>query len=128
MDEYACAWSIPTTNKNPEKADILMNWWGYLSSNTVVDAFYETTIKHKRLNAPEDAEMLDIVLDSIRYEIATIADLGVNDVLNQAFQNGNLMSAYEKRAKSIAKKFEKLISVLGEQEQCETKPQVNPAA
>ncbi|MBQ8578798.1 MAG: hypothetical protein IJ449_12680 [Clostridia bacterium] len=114
MDEHACAWAIPTTNTNPEKTDIIMNWWGYLSSNTLVDAFYETTIKYKRLNAPEDAEMLDIVRGSVRYEIATIADLGVMDVLNSAFTSGNLMSSYEKKSKTIEKKFEKLIAAYTE--------------
>ncbi len=109
MDEFACAWSIPTTNPNPEKTDVIMNWWSYLSSNTLVDAFYETTIKYKRLNAPEDAEMLDIIRGSIRYEIATIADLGVMDVLDNAFKTGNLMSSYEKRAKAIEKKSTALI-------------------
>ncbi len=116
MDEFACAWAIPTTNANPEKTDVVMNWWSYLSSNTLVDAFYETTIKYKRLNAPEDAEMLDIVRGSIRYEIGTIADLGVMPVLDGAFNSGNLMSTYEKRAKSITKKFEKLIAAYTETE------------
>ena len=75
-----------------------------------MDAFYETTIKYKRLNAPEDAEMLDIVRGSIRYEIAMIADLGVTDVLNAALKNGNLISSYEKQAKRIGKKFDTVIS------------------
>lgn len=110
MDPFACAWAIPVTNQNLEKTDILMNWWGYLSSNLLVDAFYETTIKYKRLNAPEDAEMLDIVRGSIRYEIAMIADLGVTDVLNAALKNGNLISSYEKQAKRIGKKFDTVIS------------------
>ncbi len=109
MDPYACAWSIPTTNENLEKTDVILNWWSYLSSGSLVDAFYETTIKYKRLNAPEDAEMLDIVRGNIRYEMATIADLGVMNVINEALQSGNLMSTYETHKKSIEEKCEKLI-------------------
>ncbi|MBQ7982805.1 MAG: extracellular solute-binding protein [Clostridia bacterium] len=109
MDQFACAWAIPTTNAAPEKTDILMNYWGYLSSNTLVDAFYETTIKYKRLNAPEDAEMLDIIRGTIRYEISMIADTGIMDVLNAAVKSGNLMSEYEKKSKSIEKRLEKLL-------------------
>ena len=114
MDEFACAWAIPTTNENPEKTGIIMNYWGYLSSNSLIDAFYETTIKYKRLNAVEDAEMLDIIRDSIRYEIATIADTGIMGVLDNAIKNGNLMSTYEKHSKSIDRKFEKLIEAYTE--------------
>lgn len=109
MDPLACAWSIPITNGNPEMADIIMNWWGYLSSNTLVDAFYEATIKYKRLNAPEDAEMLDIIRSSIRYEFSSVASIGVVDVARDAVKKGNLASVYEKKSKSIEKKLERLL-------------------
>ena len=109
MDPFACAWSIPITNRNTEMADVIMNWWGYLSSNTLVDAFYESTIKYKRLNAPEDAEMLDIIRDSIRYEISYIAGIGISDVLAESVSKGNLISRYEKKEKQINKKIEKFI-------------------
>lgn len=109
MDPFACGWSIPTTVADVEMVDVIMNYWGYLSSNSLVDAFYETTIKYKRLNAPEDAEMLDIIRDSIRYEITYIADLGIDAVLSTAVTKGNLASSYEKNAKRIDKMLEKFI-------------------
>ena len=36
------------------------------------------------------------------------------DVLNSAFTSGNLMSSYEKKSKTIEKKFEKLIAAYTE--------------
>jgi len=115
MDQFACAWSIPITSGDPEMTDVIMNWWGYLSSNTLVDAFYESTIKYKRLNAPEDAEMLDIIRSSIRYEFSSIAEVGVLEVVRNAVSKGNLASTYEKRSKSIAKQLDRLLAAyLGE--------------
>lgn len=110
VDQCSCAWAIPTTNSNTEMLDVLMNYWGYLSSNSLVDAFYETTVKYKRLNAPDDTEMLDVVRSTIRYELATIMDIGILGLLDDSVKNGDLASNYEKNRKKYEKNLEKLIN------------------
>ncbi len=110
MDKQACAWAVPVTVRaeDHEKIGAVLDVWAYLSADTLVDAFYETTMKYKRFNAPEDAAMLDIVRGSIRYEISTMADVGIAECLDAALKSGNLMSSYAKKEKSIARNLKKL--------------------
>ena len=78
------------------------------------EAYYEKTLKHKRLNAPVDAEMLDLIFSSLRYEISLICDLGVGQVINTAYSSGNLASTYAKNEKVINKKRQKMFAdILG---------------
>lgn len=116
MDDNAPAWTMPAAVRDVAKADACMTYWCYLSESTTVPAFYETTVKAKRLDAPEDSEMLDIVLDSIRYEISTVTNLGILDVLTGAASGAGLASNYAKRKssinsniKSLIKKYDRLI-------------------
>ena len=81
-----------------------METWGYLSGD-LVEAFYETTMKKKRADAPEDAAMLDMVRASVRYELGTILDFGIAGVIDNAYKSGNLISSYEKQSGVIEKKI-----------------------
>ncbi|MCQ2430195.1 MAG: hypothetical protein MJ192_07690 [Clostridia bacterium] len=114
MDPFACAWVMPASVKDPEKSAALMSYWCYLSTDTLVEAFYETTIKFKRLNAPEDAEMMDIIRATIRYEISTLDSNNIMNVLAGASSGSGLASSFKRSEKTItrqlenmAKKFEK---------------------
>ncbi len=102
IDPYAPIWGLSVIQKNPELTSAAMEMWGYLSGD-LVDAFYETTMKGKRADAPEDAAMLDVVRGSVRYELATVMQFGITDVIDTAYSSGNLSSSYEKRAKMINK-------------------------
>ena len=105
IDPFAPVWALSAIQKQPELTGAAMEAWGYLSEN-LVEAFYETTMKKKRADAPEDAAMLDMVRSSVRYELATVLDFGVSDVISAAYKSGNLMSTYEKKSGVIAKKIE----------------------
>ena len=102
----ACLMALPADADNIEKTDVLLTYWAY-SSDEVVEAFYETTLKHKRLDTPDDAEMLDIIRENMRYELGVLMDFGIQAVLNESFNNGNLMSTYQKNSKRIEKIIER---------------------
>lgn len=104
IDPYAPVWALSSIQKQLDLTGAAMEAWGYLSDE-LVDAFYETTMKKKRVDAPEDAAMLDMVRSSVRYEIATVLDLGVSAVIDTAYKSGNLVSSYEKQAGVIEKKM-----------------------
>ena len=104
IDPFAPVWALSAIQNKPELTGASMEVWGYLSGD-LVEAFYETTMKKKRADAPEDAAMLDLVRASVRYELATVLDIGVSDVINNAYKSGNLASAYEKQAGVIEKKM-----------------------
>ena len=112
VDQYSCAWAIPSDNDEIEKTDILFTAWNYLSDNAL-EAYYEKTLKHKRMDSPDDAEMLDIIRTNTRYEISLILDFGVASVVTSAYRSGNLASSYARKQKAIERmittKFESLI-------------------
>ena len=105
-DQYSCAWAIPGTNSKMDMTDVLLTAWAYRSAD-LVDGYYEITLKHKRFNAPDDAEMLDIIRSSVRYEMSMLCNLGISGVISNAYNSGNLMSEYAKSEKMINKLLEK---------------------
>jgi hypothetical protein len=86
--------------------DVLLTAWAY-KSKELVDAYYETTLNHKRYNSPDDSEMLDLIRGSVRYEMSMLCDLGISGVISSAYSSGNLMSDYAKNEKRITKVMEK---------------------
>ena len=106
VDNYACAWSLPANPRDLEMTDVLFTYWNYLSDD-VVDGYYEKTLKLKKFNAPDDAEMLDIIHSTTRYEISMICNLGISGVISNAYSSGNLMSEYAKSEKMINKLIDK---------------------
>lgn len=106
IDEWSCAWYIPSDTVTLEKTDILFTAWNYMSL-PVVDAFYEKTLKLKRADAPEDSEMLDIVRQNPRYEISLIFDLGIANIVTDAFEHDNFASTYARKIKAAEKMIDK---------------------
>mgnify|MGYP004480190935 FL=1 len=104
IDPFAPVWALSSIQKQPELTGAAMEAWGYLSGD-LVEAFYETTMKKKRADAPEDAAMLDMVRASVRYELGTILDFGIASVIDNAYKSGNLISSYEKQSGVIGKKI-----------------------
>ena len=100
---------LPSTLEDPDMVGMCLEYMTWLSSSTVREAFYETTMKKKRANAPDDAEMLDISRQSCRYEITYISDTGVLGVLRNAYNTGNLMSTWASNEKAVNTKLTKLL-------------------
>ena len=107
VDPNAYIFGIPSDTKNIEMVDILLDDWAYMSDD-VVEAFYEITLKHRRFEAPDDAEMLDIVLSNCRYEIGLVAWLNVNEMLATAMNSLDLPGAYARYGKTIDAKIKAL--------------------
>lgn len=112
VDAYAPMLFLPSTLEDPEMVGMCMEYINWLSSLTVKEAFYEITMKKKRANAPDDAEMLDISRQSCRYEITYIYDTGVLGVLRDSYKSGNLMSTWASREKAVNSKVEKLLETM----------------
>lgn len=85
--------------------DVVLEYMLYASA-PLVEAVYETTLKGKRLDSPNDAEMLDLVRKTTWYEITFVLDTGIRTMMESAVKNGNIASGYEKQSKKISKKLE----------------------
>lgn len=109
IDPYTTIMAIPVTNTDLERTGIVLEYMSWLSSKTVFPAYYETTIKTKRVRDEEAPLIIDIIKNSISYEISDIFDLGITAMLWDGYASGNMASTYAKREEAIQKKLDKLV-------------------
>ena len=105
VDEYATGWVIPSSSAKTEMTDILLEYMAYASS-PLVDAVYEITLKSKRMDSPDDSEMLDLIRASTLYEITFVMNVGIRQMLEKAVASGNLASAFAADKDAISAKLE----------------------
>lgn len=102
MDKLSLIWGIP----NSESLDFtkianVMDYWAYESSRTVMPAYYEITIKSRRVNDPYDTLMLDLVKSTIVYDISEVFGIDVTSALWNGYTNNAIASAWATQSKAI---------------------------
>ncbi len=107
VGEYGTGWVIPVTSSQTEMTDVVLEYMAYASA-PLVDAVYETTLKNKRMDSPDDAEMLDLIRATTWYEITFVLETGIRSMLEAAVKSGNIASEYATHAPSISAKMEAL--------------------
>jgi len=105
VDEYSNGWSIPGSSKNTEMTGVVLEYMSY-ASDELLDATYEVTLKKKRMDAPDDAAVLDLVRSTTWYEFTFVANAGVWQMLVSAMNNNSLASEYAANEKSISAKLD----------------------
>lgn len=110
IDRSSTCLSIPSTNANEdlERLSILLNDLAYMSSSTLVDAYFETIVKLRRAPAPELGEMLEITKNSMYFDVATLYGLSSSDALSSAMSSGNYASTFSRYERILNKSIETL--------------------
>ena len=111
-DPFSTLLALPMTNTDLERSGILLEWMSWKSNKTVLPAYYETTMKLKRQRDETAMRMLDIVKNSIYYDISDIYDLGVSTVIWQAYTKEDLASVYAKNESKLQNNIEKMLNNL----------------
>ena len=108
--------TIPSANatEDLERLGILLEALAYESHKTTYPAYYETIIKLRRAVVPELGEMMDIIKDSINYELSDQFGIDTVSVINQAFTTGSITAAFSSGEKAIALKLKQLSEKLAE--------------
>ena len=106
MDKLSNIWGIP----NAESLDFtmisnVMDYWAYQSSRTVMPAYYEITIKTRRVNDAYDTVMLDLVKSTIVYDISEVFGIEVTDALWLGYSNNSLASAWATQNKIVKRQI-----------------------
>lgn len=102
MDKYSLIWAIPNSkNLDVERVGVVMEYWAYQSSRTVMPAFYEVVIKFRRASDPDAHEMLDIIKGSIRYDVSELFQTAITTTIWKGYTSGNLSSMWSQNKKSI---------------------------
>ena len=63
---------VPSSIKNPDMVGDVLELLGYYSA-PVKTAYYKVLLNYKIANAPQDAEMLDLIWDTLVSDIGLIA-------------------------------------------------------
>ena len=112
IDKYSVIWAIPKADGviDYDRVANVFDYWAYVSSNTVMPSFYEITIKTRRFTDATASDMLDIVKDSLVYDVCDIFGINVNESLDKAFTSGNVASTIGGTYRSVtARSLDKLV-------------------
>lgn len=116
---------IPTSIQNPEMVGAVVELLAYESGNTVIPAYYDVLLAGKLARDEDSTKMLDILFDTITYEIGGNYfgfSSGFNDLFytlgNYVVINGNsdFASLYAKNEKSAQQTIDKFYKALDENE------------
>ena len=112
MDRYSLIWAIPRCNMDYDRVGVIMEYWAYESSKTVMPAYYEITIKTKRVQEETASNMIDLIKNSIRYDLSEIYNSDILSVLYNGYEGGNLSSTWASGKKVVGKALEKVYNAL----------------
>lgn len=108
MDKLSNIWGIPNSTKlDYEMIANVMDYWAYESSKTVMPAYYEITIKTRRINDPYDSTMLDLIKSTICYDVSEVFGIDVTDVLWSGYTTNAFSSAWAGQKRVIDKQVKK---------------------
>ena len=81
--------AIPKTTKDPAMVGAVIETMNFLSYENVVPAYYENVLKGKYSRDSVSAQMLDIILDSVIYDLSNtmFCDYVVGKITQPLFQN-----------------------------------------
>jgi hypothetical protein len=104
--------AIPKTNKNYERAAIIMDAMAQASTDTVRTSYYDNLLKLRKLQGEDDEAMLDIIFEGRVYDYGILFQWGtINTFMNDIAFSGtnNFQSKYDSIEGSIDTAIEKTI-------------------
>ena len=104
IEPYAPMFGIVRQSPSLDDIGIVLEYMAYESENLLLPAFYEQTIKNKRMNDERDDKMLDIVRDTAHYITYRVYERGGKDgewepisgMLSDMLSSGNFGSVNKK--------------------------------
>ena len=112
IDYNAPMFSMPLQLEDPDMAAVVFDYLAYESERLLLPAYYETTIKTKRMQDTRDYEMLDIVRSSVQYDWSGLYPTGVYGMRNSMLASGNFKSVAARMGDKCQKQVDDLIAQL----------------
>jgi ABC-type glycerol-3-phosphate transport system substrate-binding protein len=104
IDNNSALFCIPNSVQvDKKRVAAVMDYWGYVSSTTTMEAYYELTMKTKRASDAETAEMLDTIKDTIGYYISDLYTIfnPVDTIISAVFSGSSAASAAASQKRPI---------------------------
>jgi len=91
VDVSSLIWAIPNIQSvDKERIANVTDYWAYVSSTTVMAVFYEVVTKSKNVDEITAGKNLDIIKNSVAYELGDIFDYGISNNVDQGYHAGNV--------------------------------------
>ena len=115
VDYCAPMFSIPVSVKDADMTGMILEYMAYESERLLLPAYYETTIKTKRMQDTRDYTMLDIVRGSVNYDWTGIYMFGsekFGGMRSAMLESGNFASVAKKFGPVAQKEIDDVISTI----------------
>ncbi len=113
IDANAPMFSLPLQLEDPEMAGMIIDYMAYESEQHLLPAYYDTTIKTKRMQDVRDYDMLDIIKNNIT--IDGLAMYGGNGVpRGEMLTSGNFGSVWKRHQNKAQAQLDSTIELLEE--------------
>ncbi|MBR4204414.1 MAG: hypothetical protein IKQ92_02960 [Clostridia bacterium] len=109
--------SVPVSCANPERTGILIEAFSAKSMEIVLPAYYDITLQGKYMRDNDSQEMLDIIFDSVIYDIGRFYNWGSMYGTISNMWNGKqdtFASSFEKTSKIVNKAVERTLKAFSE--------------
>lgn len=105
--------TLPKTISDLDRAGYILEVMGASSKNMLTPAYYEITLKGKVTRDEESTDTLDIVLNTIRYDIGYLSNWGLSGITNDLAHNYDLdlASRFSRLEESITTRMQKMIDL-----------------
>lgn len=104
--------SIPVSVTDVDRTSIILEAMQSASTDTVLAAYYDVTLKTKLTRDEESASMVDIIFDTTTYDCSTVYGLGsvkTNLYTKASTNDRDIASFYEKQQKSLETTIQKIV-------------------
>ncbi len=108
--------SLPITAEDPERSGVIIEAFSARSMEIVLPAYYDITLQGKYMRDDDSLEMLEIIFDSMIYDIGRFYNWGsMYGTISSMWNNkqDTFASQYEKSLKRINKSMEKTLKSYG---------------
>ena len=109
---YFGAFCLPATIQDDEKTGAITEYWAWLSHYTILPAYYEITIKQKRVRDEETLEMLEIITHSQVFEFGDVYYSEIPHYMWDAYYFKSFARKITASEKYLAKKIRNLIKIV----------------
>lgn len=112
----ASVYFLPITNTEYAMTGHVMDTLGAESKNELTPAYYDVTLIGKVSRDAESAASLDIIIDTIRYDIGYLSGIGISSMLNTMANSftTDLASQYQKQSKVFDKLLTRIVDTFVE--------------
>lgn len=118
IDINAPMFALPVTMDDPEMTGAILEYMAYESEQNLLPAYYDTTIKTKRMQDTRDYDMLDIIRTGASYNGILIYMGGIEDngfdYREKMLSSGNFASVWARYGKKVQASLDTLVEKMND--------------